>query len=440
MNVLIYSREITPRLKYAGQLLLQHILGTDIEFTLNIDEFTRAQGIKINYSPVNIPGSFHIFSSSILFENSVHTIDPLFSHWENLPVLFFNPENKEFPFDPFAAAFWMAARYEEYLPFEPDKHGRYRASISVAFRNGFLSEPIVHLWADSLKQALLKQFPQFESPRRKFSSLSTIDVDNAWAYLHKGFVRNTGAFARDFLRGNIHEVSKRWKTLRGLVKDTFDNYEEFSRIHLSLSIVPQWFFLLGNYGKYDKNIDPRNPHFKNLIRKLAATADIGMHPSYNSEKSLEILDKEKSRLEEILQHPVTRSRQHYLKLSFPETYRRLVKLGIREDYSMGYHDQSGFRSGMCIPFPWFDLENNKQENLTIVPFQVMDVTFTEYLHLSPEKSFEIICSMIDKAASANGQFVSIWHNEPADVSNAGAWIEMYEKMQGYIHKHIKTFC
>jgi hypothetical protein len=434
MKVLIYSKEITPRIEYATRILFQHILGTEVYLTADVEEFTRSEGVKINYFQYEIPNSLQIIPSSILFENSINNIDPLFSHWENLPVLFSNPQNKRFPFDPFAAAFWMATRYEEYLSFEPDKHGRFTAAMSLAFRKGFLSEPVIHLWADSLKLALKEKFPQFEPETRKFSSLSTIDVDSAWKYLHKGFVRTTGAFTKDLLSGHMKEISERLKTMRGSMKDPFNSYDEFAEIHQEMYIVPQWFFLMADYGKYDINIDPQNRHFQNLIRELALQADIGLHPSYRSENAIEILEKEKRRLESILKYPVGRSRQHFLKLSFPETYRRLINIGIREDYTLGYHDQPGFRSGMCIAYPWFDLEMNKQQDLTIIPFQLMDRTFTEYLHLTPDQAFEFIKSIIDKTVKVQGQFVSIWHNEPADTDNKEAWFEVYKKMQGYVYE------
>jgi hypothetical protein len=432
MKVLIYSGEITSRLEYAAKILLQNILGLEISFITDNKEFLKADGAKINYSKENIPDSLHILPASILFENSIYNVDPLFNHWENLPVLFFNAQNKEFPFDPFAAAFWMVTRYEEYLPFEADKHGRFRASISLALREGFLTEPVVHNWAEVFAKAIKKQFPEFTPVKRKFSSLSTIDVDSAWIYLHKGFIRTVGAFAKALLSGKTPEVSARWKTIRGLIKDPFDSYEKLDKIHQALNIVPQWFFLLADYGRYDCNINPRNNDFQNLIRGIAAHSSIGMHPSYNSEKSIKIQLKEKKRLEKILNSIVIRSRQHFLKLSFPESYRRLVSLGIHEDYTMGFHDQPGFRAGLCTPFPWFDLTSNREENLIIVPFMLMDRTFTEYLHISTDEAFKIIVSIIDKTVNIQGQFVSIWHNEPPDRSNADAWFDVYKKMQSYI--------
>jgi hypothetical protein len=434
MKVLIYSSNKTARLEYAARILLKYCLGTEVDVTVNLQEFTLAEEIKINYSADEISNSLNILPASLLFESSIHKLDPLFSTWNNLPVLFYNPQNFNFPFDPFAAAFWMATRYEEYLPFEPDKHGRFTGAMSLAFSKGFLSEPVVHLWADSLKLAIKAKFPHFEPGNQKFYSLSTIDVDSAWKYLHKGYVRTTGAFARDLLSGQMKEIFKRLKTFRGSITDPFSSYSEFAEIHQEMFIVPQWFFLMADYSKYDINIDPQNRHFQNLIRELALQADIGFHPSYKSGNAIGILQREKSRLEAILKYPVGRSRQHFLKLSFPETYRRLIKIGIREDYSLGYHDQPGFRAGICIPYPWFDLEINKEETLTIVPFHAMDRTFTEYLHVTPDQAFDLIKLIIDKIIRINGQFVSIWHNEPADPANARGWFEVYRRLQKYMHE------
>jgi hypothetical protein len=433
MKVIFYSTKITPRIEYAANIVLQHILESEVYFTTNIEDFKNAEAIKINYSNINISGCINILPSPLLFENSISNFEPLVGNWKDLPVIFFSTQNQEFPFDPFAAAFWMATRYEEYLPFKPDKHGRFASSNSLASRNGFLSEPVVHLWADSLRQALIKQFPQFETGKRKFSYLSTIDVDSAWKYRHKGVIRTAAGFARDIVYRRTREISMRLKTLRGLSKDPFESYDNYGEINQEVGIVPQWFFLLANYGKYDINIDPRNASFQNLIRKLANTSVIGLHPSYNSGNSIVILEAEKKRLELILGTSVIKSRQHFLKLTFPETYRRLIKIGIYEDFSLGYHDQPGFRGGMCIPYPWFDLESNRQEDLMIIPFQIMDRTFTEYLHLKPNDAFILIRKIIDTVSKVNGQFVSIWHNEPADINDKEEWFEVYKKMQHYIH-------
>ena len=55
-------------------------------------------------------------------------------------------------------------------------------------------------------------------------------------------------------------------------------------------------------------------------------------------------------------------------LRFPQTYRRLLKLSVREDYTLGYAGQTGFRAGICTPFYFYDLELEETTNLLLVPF------------------------------------------------------------------------
>ena len=47
----------------------------------------------------------------------------------------------DFPFDIFAAAFFLVSRYEEYLSFQPDKYGRFPHQASLAFKENFLEIP-----------------------------------------------------------------------------------------------------------------------------------------------------------------------------------------------------------------------------------------------------------------------------------------------------------
>ncbi|NJO69236.1 MAG: hypothetical protein HC830_08110 [Bacteroidetes bacterium] len=67
---------------------------------------------------------------------------------------------------------------------------------------------------------------------------------------------------------------------------------------------------------------------------------------------------------------VTKSRQHFLRLKFPGTYHRLMQEGITDDYSMGFHDKPGFRAGIAMPYPFYDLVNEKETTLTVHPLHL----------------------------------------------------------------------
>ena len=108
------------------------------------------------------------------------------------------------PFDPFAASFYMVSRYEEHLPFIKDKHDRFEAAQSLAFQKGFLHKPIVNIYAKKIREILAEAFPELQFKDKKYEYVSTIDIDNAWAFKEKGFLRTTGALLRSLSLSLIH--------------------------------------------------------------------------------------------------------------------------------------------------------------------------------------------------------------------------------------------
>jgi hypothetical protein len=148
-----------------------------------------------------------------------------------------------------------------------------------------------------------------------------------------------------------------------------------------------------------------------------------------SNKGNHQLEKEIGRLESILGHQVKSSRQHFLKISMPKTYRRLIENGIETDYTMGFASRPGFRDSICTPHLFFDILEDKQTMLKIVPFQVMDVTLLDYRNMTADEALRKIKSLLLETASVGGTFVSLWHNE--SLSGMGkwkGWKEVYTEM------------
>jgi hypothetical protein len=279
--------------------------------------------------------------------------------------------------------------------------------------------------------AIQEKYPEFQFPVKKFKFISTIDIDNAWAIKNKGFYRSTASILKAAIKLNFKEIKQRKAVLAEKDKDPYDTYDYIDSILKKNSDKVKFFFLLGNYGKYDKNISHRNDSYRTLIKKIASKYDIGIHPSYRTgeKNGTKKTIKELKRLQKITGIQITKSRQHFLRLKFPDTYRQLLNAGIIEDYTMGYADQNGFRAGICTPFNFYDLENESTTNLVILPFQVMDVTLKDYLKLSPEEAMKEVENLMLEVKNVNGTFVSIWHNET--VTDSGLWKEyrvVFEKM------------
>ncbi|MBU8892757.1 MAG: polysaccharide deacetylase family protein [Bacteroidales bacterium] len=426
--VLIYAQKTSSRLDYILRFIFNDIQGVDYKLITDKDEFASSDLAKINYSDELIDGCIQIIPAGLLFETSILQKKIEVSSWENNKIFFQTSGSPDLPFDLFAAAFYLVSRYEEYLPFSADQHGRFEANQSLAGKNGFLQDPVVDQWVCKLSGMLTEKFPGFKTCTREFKYISTIDIDNAYAYLYKGTVRTIGAAMRDLLKLDFDENIKRFQALTG-EKDPFDTYGYLDALHKQYNINPLWFFLVGNYNTYDKNLPLDNEAFQELIKEICAISEIGIHPSYESNESFDQLKKEFEYLSGITCTSITKSRQHFLKLLFTETYQNLLKLGIKEDYTLGYATDVGFRAGTCTPFLFYDLYNEKETELMIYPFYVMDTTLNQYLKLNIDEAIDLIGEIINKVKKVKGTFISLWHNESlSDHGYWKGWEPVYKKM------------
>ena len=425
--ILIYTHKLTPRLKYIFKTIFIDILKKEINFTNNTKEFENSNSAKINYSTYKLNSGIFFESSSLLFENGIKKQNISIFDYKNNPCFFSVSKESEFPFDPFAAIFYLVSRYEEYLPHKEDEHDRFLASESLAFQNSFLEIPLANIWINNLANKIESHFQNFKFEKKEFQFISTIDIDNAYAYKHKGFIRTVGILAKSLLKGT--DFSKKIKVIFGNDNDPYDTFDYQFKIHKKYNTSPIYFFLLGDYAANDKNISAKNKTFQTLIKSISDNNRIGIHPSYASNNNIGKITKEKNRLQTISQKEVRRSRQHYLKLNLPHTYRNLINNEITEDHTMGYAEQSGFRASICSPYYFYDLEKEEETTLLLFPFTTMEATFQYYLKSTPEEAIKHINKLMQKVKEVNGTFISVWHNE--SLSDKGIWKGwkiVYEKM------------
>lgn len=428
-SLIIYTTESSPRLQYIANVLLHQLLGIDFQIVTDKYYFTSSLLPKINYTngklntlEVNIP------NNGLLFNNKIEPQELNFTQVDGLPVLFSSPPyNQSLPFDFFSMAFYLLSRYEEYLPFTPDKHGRFTAQQSVGYIHGFLELPIIEMWLKRLRLTLIDKFPSLHIKLPFFQCIPTYDIDLAWAYLHRPWWRVFGSSLGNCFRGEWNYLKQRLQVFNKKENDPYDVYSYLQEFHEKLNLKPIFFFLLADYHTHDKNISFQNPALQSLIQKLHKQYQIGIHPSYQSNKKSENLPLEIKRLAHITRAKVTHSRQHFLKLHLPQTYQKLIKLGIKHDYSMGYADQIGFRAGISRPYLWYDLSEEKATTLIIHPFCAMDVTLQQYLQLTPDAAIEKLNSMIENLANTGGVFSTLWHNSSFSKLHGWAgWKIAYE--------------
>lgn len=427
--ILIYTKHSTTRLQYVFQLIFNQLLGLSFEITHDLKTFQNSPLPKFTYTAHPIQNTLFFKVTGLLFEKQIsrQVFDVKKHH--HLPAFYFhNDDRAVLPFDIFALIFYLVSRYEEYTTTEKDEHGRFSAKQSLAYQYGFLHQPLVNEWVIELKYILKRYFPQLEFREPTYQFTPTYDIDYAWSYLNKGFLRTIGAYSKSILKGG-KDLKQRLSVQLGKEEDPYFTFDYLDELHTRYELQPLYFFLVGQFGKYDKNISIQNQAFQKLIQQTAEQYEVGIHPSYQSNTDFKILKKELRSLELVTRNLIESSRQHFLKLEFPKTYQNLIKLGVKSDYSMGYASDVGFRASIAQPFYWFDLSKNETTDLWIVPFQLMDVTLKNYLKLSPEQAIIKAKQIIENTKAVNGHLITLFHNNSfCEQEGWEGWKAVYEQI------------
>ncbi len=436
MEMLILVPKITNRLYYIFELMLKDELGIDFKFTTDKDSYLSYEGVKLHYGKYPMPEESGLYqqAANILFEHDIADQDVKICNYKESKAIYpvFN-EKSLFPFDIFAASFYIISRYEEYLPHVSDNYNRFQPQDSILYKMEMMERPVINLWSIDLGNELVARYPEITLKKKTFRFVPTYDVDAAWAYRNKGFFRTTLSLCRDILRFDKNEIKYRWDVLRKKKMDPFDTFEYQIKLQKELKLSPLYFILCGDYNTNDKNISIKNKEFQQLIKHLGDYALVGIHPSFSSYLNKNMIKEEITRLSDVLKREVTISRQHFLRLSLPSSYQILIELDITDDYTMGYASQAGFRAGYADTFKFFDLENDMKTKLNIHPFALMDGTMRDYLNLDVQESYEKAKKLVDEVKNVNGTFILLWHNETLSGEKRWeGWITLYRKILDYI--------
>jgi hypothetical protein len=406
--LLVYTHKITPRVKYIFRHICTRVLGIEVSFTTTIEEFIAHQSLKMSYTKQPLGSEFFVKSHDILFEQGLSDIEFNVHQWEGTKGFFFNGDKGVLPFDIFASSFYLLSRYEEYLPHVKDEYGRFIAEESIAYKHNFLHQPIVDIWAYKFKAALQDFFPDYTFPVKNYSIKPIIDIPSAYQYRLKGVIRTLGGVLKDVFKLNIKGLYLRFMVLFGLKHDPFDTFKYILNRQKHTKHKFLFFFLIGSYSTYDKNISINKKQFVSLIKQVADHCKVGLKTSFFSTEDITILKKEKLQMEAIINTALVATRQSFSKLNIPDTYRNLIDLEIQEDYTMGYTNHIGFRAGSCTPFLFYDLDYEIQTPLKVYPYHLMDSSLLKTHSLLDKKM--ILNDIISEIKKVNGEFVPVFHN------------------------------
>jgi hypothetical protein len=428
--MLIYAKQQSTRLQYMADFISREILIEPAVVTTNINVFLHYEGVKINYSDSRLTADeFFLPPVPLLFEDDIKVQPVACFSWLGKKA-FFPVTGGDLPFDILASVFYLVSRYEEYLPHEKDIHGRYAHQQSLAFKEGFLDEPLVNNWLQLWQTDLEQKFPNVLFRRKNFTFIPTYDIDMMYAYKGKGWFRSIAGLIKSLLNRDWAGAARRYRVLKGKEKDPYDAYEWLDALHLYCRSTPIYFFLVAREQKgVDRNIPTSVMAFQQLINYAASTQKIGLHPSWQSSVASDdrVLVEEKEWMEVIADTTLTKSRHHYIKFNLPDGFERLYRSGFRQDFSMGYGSINGFRASMASSYFWFNLGTNAATDLLLYPFCFMDANAFFEQGLNPQQAYTELMRYYAAVKRVKGCFITIWHNSflGTDPIYKG-WREVYE--------------
>ena len=201
---------------------------------------------------------------------------------------------------------------------------------------------------------------------------------------------------------------QRYLTIFGFRRDPYDTFKWIINKQKQTKTKFIVFFLIGDYSTFDKNINVNKKRFISLIKSVSDYCKVGLKASFFALEDINILKKEKLKLESITNYELEASRHSFSKLNIPESYRNLVELEVKQDFTMGYINHTGFRAGTCTPFQFYDLDYEVQTPLQINSFHCIDYAFLKK-HSLLDKRQELE-QLIYEVKKVNGTFTPIFHN------------------------------
>ena len=402
-SLLIFTQQGGARLDYIVSVLF----GKHAVVTENKQLFSQFEGARIQYvTEKKFDQVLHIQPQGLVFETDIHPITIKCTQWKGYPI-FFSGEG-DIPFDIFSAAFYLVSRYEEYLPFTPDKYGRFPHTASLAFREGFLSIPLVQHWVQQLKQILGVTFPPSITEEPVF--LPTYDADILFQYKHQSFFHNLRALFGNLLHGRFSAVALQIQVIGGSMPDPYFQWPSIWKLLKDAGRQGTYFFSANEKQQgNDRQLSVHLSAVQRIIQECSRHGKVGWHPSLQSSINFSHMQKELGLLQQGMLQSITDVRFHYLRFRLPASYQWLIDLGIDREYSMGYGAVNGFRASYGDPFPWFNLENNIVTSLLIHPFCYMDTAAIYHQHWAPDEAMAYLKQLQKNTRGVVEQLSLVFH-------------------------------
>lgn len=334
--------------------------------------------------------------------------------------------------DIFGSAFFMLSRYEEAITQQRDRHDRFPAQASLAYREDFLCRPIIDEYVEILWSAMQRLWPQASRRRHAFKTIVSCDVDRPYHPGARSLRRMARAMAGKLVRTRdpiamFDPCRNFFGALHGdfrhdpyyFTVDWMMDANEKAGNTVAFNFIPEI-----TDPAYDGICQITDPAVVSMLQRIGKRRhEIGIHPGYLTYQSKENTLSGLNRLRHVMRkagigQQVDGGRIHYLRWS-TRTPAVWDAAGLRYDSTLGYADHVGFRCGTCREYPMFDLHQRQPLQLRQLPLICMDRAIFSYMGYGfTPVALEQMNHLKNAARKMKGNFSLLWHNSNLDSKAA----------------------
>lgn len=235
-------------------------------------------------------------------------------------------------------------------------------------------------------------------------------------------------------QGSARECVRRLGRAIFAPKNPEPQFEEIIEMEQRHGWRSTFFVLEGeNLARYGSRYRLEDPRVQGIARSiLDAGCEIGVHGGYYDFNSASGYRRSADRVEAAFGVRPVGIRNHYLRLSIPETWRAQAEAGYVYDATFGWADRPGPRDDCWFPFEADTGTGVSGNRIVVLPLAIMDTTLFRYSNLAPEASLAAAIRVVERAAASGGLLTLLWHNNYFDEPEYRDWQEVYRALLAHI--------
>lgn len=335
--------------------------------------------------------------------------------------------------DIIASGFYFLSCWKEYINKQnTDPDIRFKYKHSMQYKWDFAEVPVVDAYCDMLDNILELSLPNYVRSsmwRDEHSFCMTLSHDiDYWDVWNKEQYTKIMKYNKDRLK--LNPLRSLYKIIgHYLTKKSFKPVQAMQKIlkkESLLNVKSTNFILVQDNSDDARRTYFSNDEYKNQLKSVFSTQDIGLHGSPGSAYFIKETKKELERLQKLFPRPFG-YRSHKLSFQYQASFNVLEKMNLKYDASLGYWEHIGFRAGISYPFYPYDIENDRPFNILEIPLIVMDATLISNIGMSlnPFIASYRLSRLIQRAKKFHSHISILWHNNTFDNIDFPWWSWLY---------------